>query len=42
MAWSFTQFVLPGTVPPDLHPALNAFTAQAEQLPAFRACPQQN
>ncbi|GAA6118446.1 glutathione S-transferase [Acidovorax sp. FG27] len=41
VAWSFTQFVLPGTVPPALHPALAQFTARAEGRPEFTACPQQ-
>jgi len=40
VAWSFTQSILPGTVPTALHPALADFTAQAERRPEFAACPQ--
>lgn len=41
VAWSFTQLLLPGTVEATAHPAIAAFTAASEQLPAFVACPQQ-
>jgi glutathione S-transferase len=40
VAWAFTQHVLPGVVSPERHPTLQAFSEQAEQLAAFRACPQ--
>ena len=40
VAWSFTGLVLPGRVPAQAHPALAAFAAAAERLPAFMACPQ--
>ncbi|WP_028602652.1 glutathione S-transferase [Ottowia thiooxydans] len=40
VAWSFTQLVLPGRVLASAHPAIAQFTAAAEELPAFRACPQ--
>lgn len=39
VAWFFTQQVLPEVVPADEHPQLVAFSAAAEQLPAFRAAP---
>jgi len=39
VAWEFTQQTLPGVVPEVAHPALVAFSAQAEALPAFRAAP---
>ncbi len=39
VAWAFTQGVLPGVVAPEVHPALTAFSVQAEQLAAFQACP---
>lgn len=40
VAWSFTHLLLPGRVSAEAHPQLAAFTAAAEQLPAFTACPQ--
>jgi len=40
VAWSFTHLLLPGRVDAAAHPCLEAFTKAAEQLPAFRACPQ--
>lgn len=40
VAWSFTGLVLPGRIGAQAHPALAAFAAAAEDLPAFRACPQ--
>lgn len=40
VAWSFTQLVLPGRILASAHPAIKQFTSAAEQLPAFRACPQ--
>ena len=40
VAWSFTHLLLPGRVPADAHPQLAAFTAAAERLPAWAACPQ--
>lgn len=40
VAWSFTGLVLPGRVHAQAHPALAAFAAAAERLPAFMACPQ--
>ena len=39
VAWHFTQMMLPGTVGVDHHPALAAYSAQAEALSAFRAFP---
>lgn len=39
IAWTFTQMMLPGVVPPEHHPALAAFSARAEQLPEFSAAP---
>jgi glutathione S-transferase len=39
VAWEFTQQTLPGMVPEVAHPALVAFSATAEALPAFRAAP---
>lgn len=39
VAWHFIQQMLPGEVPADAHPALAAWSAQAEALPAFRAAP---
>ncbi|WP_343655355.1 glutathione S-transferase [Cupriavidus sp.] len=39
VVWTFTQALLPGRVEPASHPALAAFTAAAETLPAFRALP---
>ena len=40
VAWSFTHLLLPGRVSAEAHPQLAAFTAAAEQLPAFTACQQ--
>lgn len=39
VAWEFTQQTLPGLVPEVAHPALVAYSAAAEALPAFRAAP---
>jgi glutathione S-transferase len=39
VAWSFTQMLRPGQISAAAHPALAAFTAQAEALPAFVATP---
>ncbi|WP_066271604.1 glutathione S-transferase [Hydrogenophaga palleronii] len=39
VAWHFTQQMLPEVVPAADHPALVAWSAQAEALPAFRAAP---
>ena len=39
VAWRFTQHMLPEVVPVASFPALVAFSAQAEQLPAFLAAP---
>jgi glutathione S-transferase len=39
VAWRFTQQTIPGVVDPANHPALSAFSAAAEQLPAFAAAP---
>lgn len=39
VAWRFTQDMLADRVPAAAHPALGAFSARAEALPAFRACP---
>ncbi len=40
VAWSFIGLVLPGRIGAQAHPALAGFAAAAEDLPAFRACPQ--
>lgn len=40
VAWSFTQLMLPGRITAQAHPVLAAFTAQAEQHPAFISTPQ--
>lgn len=39
VAWTFIQAMVPHVVPAAGYPALVAFTAQAETLPAFRAAP---
>ncbi|SOZ39895.1 glutathione S-transferase family protein [Cupriavidus neocaledonicus] len=39
VAWTFTQFMLPGAVDPALHPALARLAAALERLPAFEALP---
>ncbi|MGA2777297.1 MAG: glutathione S-transferase [Steroidobacteraceae bacterium] len=39
VAWHFTQQMLPDVVPASTHPALQAYCADAERLPAFRAAP---
>ncbi|MEP7300552.1 MAG: glutathione S-transferase family protein [Caldimonas sp.] len=39
VTWQFTQQLMPGVVAPAAHPALAAFSALAEALPAFRAAP---
>jgi glutathione S-transferase len=39
VAWHFTQRVHPEVVPAAGHPALHAFSLQAEQLPEFLAAP---
>jgi glutathione S-transferase len=39
VAWDFTQRMLPQALAPLQHPALVAFSAAAEALPAFRAAP---
>ncbi len=39
VAWHFTQSAFPGLLDGALHPALRAFSQQAEQLPEFRAAP---
>jgi len=39
VAWHFTQKMLPEIVRPDDHPALQAYSAQAEQLAEFLAAP---
>lgn len=39
VAWHFLQQMLPDVVPAAAHPALAAWSAQAEALPAFRAAP---
>ncbi|GAK25135.1 glutathione S-transferase [Serratia liquefaciens] len=40
VAWSFTQLMLPGQISDEQHPTLAAFSAQAEQHPAFISTPQ--
>jgi glutathione S-transferase len=39
VAWRFTQFVHPEVVAAQRYPRLSAFSAQAEALPEFAACP---
>lgn len=39
VAWHFTQALLPGRVPAADHPALAAFSARAEAMPAFMRAP---
>lgn len=39
VAWQFTHMLLPGVVDIAKHPALEAFSSQAEQLPEFLAAP---
>ncbi|MGC3962215.1 MAG: glutathione S-transferase family protein [Rhodocyclaceae bacterium] len=39
VAWRFNQFSVPGLTDPQRYPALAAFSARAEQLPAFIAYP---
>lgn len=39
VAWRFTQEKLPGTLLPDTHKRLAAFSQQAEASPSFRAYP---
>jgi hypothetical protein len=39
VAWHFTQMMLPEVVPASSYPALQAFSLQAEALPAFVAAP---
>jgi hypothetical protein len=40
VAWGFIQMMLPEIVVAAEHPALNSYSAQAEQLPEFVAAPQ--
>lgn len=39
VAWHFIQQMVPAAAPDDRYPALAAWAAQAETLPAFRAAP---
>jgi len=39
IAWRFAEFAAPPGEPPDVRPALAAFSASAEALPEFIACP---
>jgi glutathione S-transferase len=39
VAWSFTQHMLPGQISADQHPALAAFSANAEKHPVFLSTP---
>ena len=39
VAWRFTQHILPGAIEPSRYPALAAFSARAEALPAFVGAP---
>lgn len=41
VAWQFTNMLLPGMVDLKAHPALDAFSARAEALAAFKAAPPQ-
>ncbi|MDH6166133.1 glutathione S-transferase [Variovorax boronicumulans] len=40
VAWAFTQLMLPEAIAPGSFPALAAYSARAETLPAFLASPQ--
>lgn len=40
VAWAFTQLMLPGVIAPGSFPVLAAYSAHAENLPAFLALPQ--
>ena len=39
VAWRFTQYSVPRRISPDDYPGLAAFSARAEALPEFLACP---
>ncbi|MBV8603552.1 MAG: glutathione S-transferase [Pelomonas sp.] len=39
VTWFFVQDMVPGVAAPDAYPLLTAWSAAAEQLPAFRAAP---
>ena len=39
VVWTFTQDLVPGLAPPEAHPRLRNWAAQAEAHPAFRAAP---
>ena len=39
VAWSFTQHMLPGQISADQHPAVAAFSANAEKHPVFLSTP---
>ena len=39
VVWTFTQDLVPGLAPPELHPRQRNWAAQAEAHPAFRAAP---
>ncbi len=39
VAWHFIEQMVPGSVPAGAYPALQAFSAAAEALPAFQAAP---
>lgn len=39
IAWHFTQHAVPRRLPADVFPGLVAFSARAEALPEFTACP---
>jgi glutathione S-transferase len=39
VAWRFTQYAQPGLSDPSRYPALASFSARAEALPEFIACP---
>jgi glutathione S-transferase len=39
VAWRFAQLLVPDVVPAEAHPALAAFSARLERLPAFEATP---
>ena len=40
VAWAFTQLMLPDAIGAADYPALAAYSARAESLPAFLAAPQ--
>ncbi len=39
VTWSFLQMMVPDVIAPNAYPRLRDFTARAEKLPEFQACP---